>query len=100
MTRLMGEAFGAAKLVESFGGLGVLALGVFLLWRLADKWASQFLEVQKSQAAAMSELATAVRDTLGDQHELLLAVRVQAMKLEEIKGWMKDLDEHVRGMLG
>jgi hypothetical protein len=50
--------------------LGVSGLSIFLLYRLADRWAGLFKDSQR---------------------ELLLAVRVVAAKQEEIKSWLREL---------
>ncbi len=76
-----------ARVVENIGSSGLLIL---VLWKFLDKWASRFLEVQDRQAKAMSDLATAVKETTGDQREILLAVRVLAQKVEEQKDWIKE----------
>ncbi len=81
------------KIVES---LGITGLMLFVIWKLVDKWAGQFLAVQGKQATAMGDLAAAVREATGDQRELLLAVRVLATKVDEQKNWIKELDEHLR----
>jgi hypothetical protein len=39
----------AAKLATDFGVLGLMAFGLMLFYRLADKWAAKFLEVQVAQ---------------------------------------------------
>jgi len=80
--------------------LGVGGLLILLVWRLTDKWAGRFLATQEKQAAAMAELATAVKDGLGEQREVLLASRVMAKKLEELADWAKELDQHVRNGVG
>jgi hypothetical protein len=81
------------KIVES---LGITGLMLFVIWKLVDKWAGRFLEVQSQQAKAMGDLAAAVREGQGDSKELLLAVRVLATKIDEQRGWIKELDEHLR----
>jgi len=81
------------KIVES---LGITGLMLFVIWKLVDKWAGKFLEVQGQQAKGMGDLAAAVREATGDQRELLLAVRVLATKVDEQKAWIKELDEHLR----
>lgn len=86
-----------AKIVESLGTTGLI---IWVIWKLVDKWAGRFLEVQARQATAMGDLATAVKESQGEQREVLLAVRVLASKLDEQKGWIKDLDEHLRGRNG
>lgn len=76
--------------------LGTTGLIILVIWKMADRWAGKFLEVQNKQATAMESLAGAVRESSGEQRELLLAVRVLAAKVDETKGWIKDLDDFVR----
>ena len=82
-----------AKLLENMGTTGLI---IWTIWKLVDRWAGKFLDVQTKQATAMGDLAAAVRESTGEQKELLLAMRVQSTKLDEVKGWMRDLDEHIR----
>ncbi|MDE2097840.1 MAG: hypothetical protein KGL39_11375 [Patescibacteria group bacterium] len=76
------------KVVEN---IGVSGLWVILIYRLANIWAARFLDAQKEQAHAMSELASAVKDSMGDQREVLLAVRVLATKQDETRMWIQEL---------
>jgi len=76
--------------------LGIAGFCIYSLYRLADKWAEKFLDVQGKQAVAMGDLAAAVREGQGDQREVLLAVRVIATEQRELKGWIKELDGHIR----
>ena len=85
----------AAKLAADFGVMGVMIVGVILLYRLADKWAGLFLDAQKSQAAAMSSLATAVRDGQSDSREMLIAVRVLADRIDAHKGYLEAIERKV-----
>ena len=82
-----------ARVVENLGVSGLL---IFTVWKIVDKWAARFLEVQDRQAKAMCDLAQAVKDTTGDQREILLAVRVLAQKVEEQQGWIKEALRNVR----
>ena len=83
----------AARILENLGSAGLL---IWVVWKLVDRWAGKFLEVQSAQAKAMGDLAGAVRDSLGDQRELLIAVRVLATKVEEQKQWLKELGETLK----
>jgi hypothetical protein len=85
------------KIIEN---LGVTGFVLAIVWKLTDRWAGKFLDVQTRQAGAMGDLAAAVRESQGDQKELLLAVRVLAGKVEEQKGWIKELDKHICGLAG
>jgi len=71
--------------------LGLSALLILLIYRLTDKWAGRFLEAQTKQAEAMGDLAAAVRSSIGDQREILLAVRVLATKQDETRMWIQEL---------
>jgi hypothetical protein len=77
------------KLLTDWGAAGMVC---WLVWKLADKWAAAFLKAQTDQTAAMTdqakaitELVQAVRDGQNDQHEVLLAVRVMARQVEEMR---------------
>lgn len=91
----------AIKIVE---GLGTTGLIIFVVWKLVDRWAGQFLGAQKEQttamcdqAKAMAALASAVGAGQGEQRELLIAVRVLAGKVDETKAWVKELSEYMTG---
>jgi hypothetical protein len=79
------------KVVQALADLGTSGLMIFVIWRLADKWAGKFLAAQEGQAQAMSSLAQAVKDGQGEQREVLLAVRVMATKLDEVKEEIRTL---------
>lgn len=81
------------RLIES---LGMTGLVVVVVWKLVDRWAGRFLAVQDKQASAMGELASAVRDNQDEQREVVMAVRVLAGKVDETKGWVKELGEFIR----
>ena len=83
-------------IVEIGKTLGIPGLLIVVGWRIAG----DFLTVGRAQAASMSQLAEAVKDNRGDQHEILLAMRVMATKLDEQKDWIKDLDQHCRALGG
>lgn len=89
------------KLVQQ---LGVAGLVVFLGYKLLDRWVSQILAVAQQhldatnkQAAAISELASGIKDTRDEQRDVILAVRVLAQKVDEQTGWVKELQDLVRG---
>lgn len=102
------------KLIETalnYGLAGlVIALVSFFAWKLADKWLSKLVAAQEKQAdamtmqaksmgeqaQAMTALAQSVTTSQGGQTEVLMATRVISRTLEEMKGWIKELDEHVR----
>jgi hypothetical protein len=89
----MSDYLEVAKMAANTGVSGLL---IMVGWKLTDKWAGRFLAAQNGQADALSALAKAVQEGQGEQRELLLAVRVMATKQDEMKGWMRELDEHVR----
>ena len=78
------------KIIESLGTTGLV---IFVVWKLVDKWAGKFLDVQNKQAVAMGDLAHSIREGQGEQQDLVLAVRVLASKFEEVRGWVKELVE-------
>jgi len=82
--------------VEVCKVLGIPGLLILVGCRLAG----QFLEVGRAQAASMSQLAEAVKDNRGDQHEILLAMRVMSSKLDEQKEFIRELDYHCRALAG
>lgn len=57
-----------------------------VIWKLLDRWAGPFLDAALKQAAAMGELAAAVKEGQGDARETVLAVRVLAVKIDQMKG--------------
>jgi len=85
------------KIVEN---LGVTGFVLIIVWKLTDRWAGKFLDVQMKQATAMGDLASAVRESQGDQKEILLAIRVMAKEVAEQKEWIKELDRHICGAAG
>ncbi len=89
--------------LEVFKSLGVTGLIVLAAWKfgtalleMLKSWAPQFLKASQDQAAAMAALAQAVRDGQGEQREVLLAVRVMATKVDEMRGTVETLDRHIR----
>jgi hypothetical protein len=92
-----------AKIAGDFGVVGVMIVGVVLLYRLADKWAALFLEAQKAQSAAMAEqaaamagLAGAVREGQSDQREVLMAVRLLADRMDQQREYLVQMDVNYR----
>lgn len=86
---MIGNLVEITKLLLNFGAAGLI---VWFMWRLTDKWAGLFLGAQKDQtsamthqADAMTSLAASVQAGQGDQHEILLAVRVQSRQIEDMK---------------
>jgi hypothetical protein len=84
---------GNIELVKLAVNLGFSGMLLLVVWKLIDKWAGRFLDVQTAQAKAMGDLAAAVKESQGEQREVLLAVRVLAAKMDEQKGWVKELVE-------
>jgi len=70
------------KVIENLGSTGLI---LFVIWKLADRWAGRFLEASVKQAGAMADLATAVKEGQGDSRETLLAIRVLATKIDDMK---------------
>ena len=79
------------ELLKAVSNLSFGALLLIVVWRIVDKWAGKFLGAQDKQAEAMVALATAVQAGQGDQREMLLAMRVMATKLDEMREWLHDL---------
>ena len=86
---MIGQVYSAWQLIAQFGSTGMFCL---LLYKLADKWLGAFLTASQAQTAAMTTqaaaitgLANSVRDGQTDQHEVLLAVRVQSREMREMK---------------
>jgi len=70
------------KVIENLGSTGLI---LWVIWRLADRWAGRFLDASMKQAEAMGELAAAVKEGQGDARETVLAVRVLAVKIDDMK---------------
>lgn len=90
-----------AKVLD-FGGM---ALCVYLAWRLADKWAEKFLEVQVAQtnaltqqAVATASLAASVKGGQEDGREVLMAVRLLADRIEMQKDYLIRIDEQLQSV--
>jgi hypothetical protein len=90
----------SSLLVKILGEFGTTGLLVLVGWRLLDRWAGPFLAAQNKQATAIAEMASAVKDGKDDQREVLIAMRVLSAKVEETKGWVKDLSGYVRAAGG
>jgi len=84
------------ELIKGFLSFGMAGLMLLVGWRIVDKWAGKFLEAQMEQGKAMQRLAAAVEGGQGEQHDMLLALRVVASQQTELKDWMKELAEQVR----
>jgi hypothetical protein len=89
------------KTVQQFGSTALLC---WLLWKLADKWLGEFLKASKeqtvamvTQAAAVTQLAATVQAGQTDQHEVLLAVRVQSRSIRDMKEMLEKLVEGQNG---
>lgn len=77
------------ELIKAALNLGVSGLLLCLIYRLLVGWAPKFLAAQQGQAEAMAALAAAVKEGQGEQREVLLAVRVMAGKLDEVRGMVQ-----------
>ena len=84
----MGDWGVLGRIAENIGSSGLL---IFVLYRLLDKWAGRFLDAQESQAAAMADLANSVKESSGEQRDVLMALRVLATKQEENLQWTKEI---------
>ncbi len=91
------------ELIKVVANLGVGGLALAIFGWLANRWAGKFLEAQQgqtsamvSQAKAMESLAQTVRDGQGEQREVLLAVRVMATKLDEVRSEIRNLEADIR----
>jgi len=78
----MNQVIEGLKVIESAGVAGLI---IYCLYRLVDKWAPRFLAEQQATSAAMTGLATAVKQGLEDQRETLIAVRVLATEIGDVK---------------
>jgi uncharacterized Ntn-hydrolase superfamily protein len=94
---------GVAKIAADFGGIGVLAVALLLLYRLADKWGGAFLTATQGQTAAMTQQAAAVsalvetvKDGQNDQREVLIAVRMLNDKIDQQRHCLEGIDDFVR----
>ena len=85
---MINELIGMLKGMENFGIAGLM---VVLIYRLVDKWAPQFLAAQQETAKSMLTLAGAVKEWQGEQREMLIAIRVLATEIGDVKGLLRDL---------
>ena len=74
-------------------GPGLAILGGFL-W-LAHSYAPPLIESQRSTAMALQRLADTVEHNDSHQHDLVLAMQVNSDKLEQLRGTVAELQEHV-----
>jgi len=86
-------------ILKAAESLGTTALILIIVWKLTDRWAGKFLEATAKfleistsqakaageQAQAMTALATTVTNGQSDTREILLAMRVVASKVDELK---------------
>jgi hypothetical protein len=79
--------------VERLGSAGLFA---WVLWKLLDKWGGKLVDAQEKQATALTGLAEAVKTSQTDQRDVLLAVRVLAVRMEELSRFVVQVDEHVQ----
>jgi hypothetical protein len=70
------------KAIENLGSTGLI---LWVVWRLADRWSAKFVECWMKMAEAMGELAAATKGGQGDARETLLAMRVLATKIDDMK---------------
>jgi hypothetical protein len=89
------------KAIQEFGSTALLC---WLLWKLADKWLGEFLKASRdqtvamvTQATAVTQLAQTVQAGQTDQHEVLLAVRVQSRSIRDMKEMLEKLVEARNG---
>jgi urease accessory protein UreH len=75
--------------------LSLAGLVVWVVYRLVDKWAGKFLEAQMEQATAMGKLAGAVETAQGRQDELSLSMRVLASKVDEVREWIRNIQDRL-----
>jgi hypothetical protein len=90
---MIGDWNWVGRLLENFGASSLVA---FVVWKIVDKWAGQFLEAQRGQANAMASLADAVKNAQTDQREVLIAVRVLARQIEEQKTFLMGIEGELR----
>jgi methyl-accepting chemotaxis protein len=54
------------------------------------------IESQRSTATALQRLADTVEHNATNQHDLVLAMQVNSDKLEQLRGTVNDLQDHVQ----
>ncbi len=79
------------SLIKSLENAGVAGLMSYLIYRLVDKWAPKFLDAQQETAKAMLTLAASVKEGQGEQREMLIAIRVLATEIGDVKGLLRDM---------
>jgi hypothetical protein len=99
----MSDLTWAGKLLTDFGVLGLMVFAFYLLYRLVDKWAARFLEVQVGQAKAMSDqaaavtgLATAVKDGQAGQQDIFLTMNLVADRIDRHGKLLEKIEENCR----
>lgn len=75
------------EVLKAFGQTGLVT---WCAYKLLDKWAAAFLAVHDRQATAITELATAVKESHGSQQEVLTGVRVLSQKVEDVIGYLRE----------
>ena len=75
-------------------GPGLLIIAGFL-W-LAHTYAPPIIESNRATATALQRVADTVEHTANSQHDLVLAMQVNSDKLEQLRGTVADLQEHVQ----
>jgi hypothetical protein len=84
----MSELIGMGRTLEN---MGIAGLMIYLIYRLADKWLPKFLAAQQSTAEAMLRLAASVKEGQGEQREMLIAIRVLAVEIGDVKELLREL---------
>jgi hypothetical protein len=99
----MADVTWIGKLIQDFGVLGAFIAALLLFYRLADKWAGQFLGVLRDQAKATvqqaeatAQLAATVKDTQTDQRDILIAVRVLADRIDAQRTCLAAIEQGCR----
>lgn len=82
--------------LKALGSIGVGGLIIWLLYKLVDRWAPQFLAAHQQQAKAMTDLAGAVREGREEQRDLVMAVRALAAKIDQQTEHIDELETRVR----
>lgn len=104
---MQSQVIAIAKAAADFGGIGVLAVALVLLYRLLDKFGGQFLKATQEQTVAMTQQAAAVtslvetvKEGQNDQREVLIAVRMQSEKIDRLGKYLEAIDDFVREKIG
>lgn len=92
----------AVKAASDLGVVGILMVALVMAYRLINKWGGEFLaastaqtKAMADQASAVANLASVVKDGQTDQREVLIAVRVQSAAMEEMKGYLRELNDRL-----